>query len=68
MTVECVRDRGYDFPDPKVDDQRRVTTDPKVKPGDRGPGSRMEKDMNECSEKAGRSGPGGRSTSSEGGA
>jgi hypothetical protein len=61
--AECMRGKGYDFPDPQVDSNGRVTISSKGKPGDH-PGTaqddQMRKDMETCSKAAGLDrGPGG---------
>lgn len=61
--AECMRGKGYDFPDPVVDDQGRVST--KIgandKPGRKSPKDEetMRDDMEECGKRAGLNGPDG---------
>jgi len=61
--AECMRGKGYDFADPKVDDQGRVTSKMNGKPGQGGnpqDNDKFNKDMETCSKKAGlRGGPRG---------
>jgi len=60
--AECMRDKGYDFPDPVVDDEGRITS--KAMPGggpEKAPEEEDEfrKDMDDCIEEAGLDGPDG---------
>jgi hypothetical protein len=69
--AQCMRERGYDMPDPEVDDQGRVTFG--GGPGAGGgrgeePDEDFDQDMEECQEEAGMDMPGGqRRTQSDGG-
>jgi hypothetical protein len=62
--AQCVRDRGYDFADPEVDDYGRFKV--------RAEGEGVEQAIQECAEESGlgepQDGEGASSTSEEGGA
>jgi hypothetical protein len=65
--AQCMRGKGYDMPDPKVDSDGRVTIGAgpgsggaaTPKPGQKGPDAKFQKDMEACAEKAGMKGPRG---------
>jgi hypothetical protein len=61
VMAQCMRDKGYDFPDPEVGDDGRVATRMGGPDGDEGPsfdpesaaGQQMLEDMSTCNEEAG---------------
>jgi hypothetical protein len=60
--AECMRARGYDMPDPEVDENGRVTVQMGAPGGGEGevdvPDDEQQQDMEECQEEAGMEGPG----------
>jgi len=60
--AQCMREQGYDMPDPEVDDSGRVTFGAGPGEGRRGaePGEEFDQDMQDCQEQAGMDVPRGR--------
>lgn len=59
--AQCMRERGYDMPDPEVDGNGRVTMQVGGPPGgdtqSAGPDDEQQQDMEECESEAGMEGP-----------